>query len=181
MENTSQFQCQSLDFVWKLLTWLKFWNGLDIFLADLVTFDKKIDFLWNFWAYLAKVVMSIPGPLIRDGSKIRTPSINSNPEYQPHEWRRVSSKSHEWGWYKGFELIRGARIAPIPNKGSRCRYIIGELIVQYAPKSWTRQFRQLRGVASKSQWQHHCIYSLWAGEWNNMTNFFTYENPQKNT
>ena len=58
----------------------------------------------------------------------------------------------------------------------------GRLIfIQYAPKSWTCQFRQLRGVASESQWQHHCIYSLWAGEWNNMTNFSTdgCRNPQK--
>ena len=56
-----------------------------------------------------------------------------------------------------------------------------KLPLQYAPKSWTCQFRQLRGVASKSRWQHHCIYSLWAGEWNNMTNFSTdgCRNPQK--
>ena len=32
------------------------------------------------------------------------------------------SKSHEWGWYKGFELIRGACIASVPNKGSRYRH-----------------------------------------------------------
>ena len=32
--------------------------------------------------------------------------------------------------------------------------------IQYAPKSWTCQFRQLRGFASESQWQHHCIYLL---------------------
>ena len=32
--------------------------------------------------------------------------------------------------------------------------------VQYAPKSWTCQFRQLRGVASESKWQHHSFYSL---------------------
>ena len=53
--------------------------------------------------------------------------------------------------------------------------------IQYAPKSWTCQFRQLRGVASESKWQHHCIYSLWAGEWNNITNFSTdgCRNPQK--
>ena len=71
--------------------------------------------------WLAVVLYLYRDPM-RDGGKIRTPSINSNPEYQPHEWRRVSSKSHEWGWYKGFELIRGACIAPIPNKGSRYRH-----------------------------------------------------------
>ena len=55
------------------------------------------------------------------------------------------------------------------------------ILLQYAPNSWTCQFRQLRGVASESKWQHHCIYSLWAGTWNNMTNFFTdgCRNPQK--
>ena len=53
--------------------------------------------------------------------------------------------------------------------------------ILYAPKSWTCQFRQLRGVASESKWQHHCIYSLWAGECNKITNFSTdgCRNPQK--
>ena len=37
---------------------------------------------------------------MRDGWKIRTPSINWH-----HEWRRVSSKSHEW-----CQLIRGVQI-----------------------------------------------------------------------
>ena len=55
------------------------------------------------------------------------------------------------------------------------------IMIQYAPKSWTCQFWQLRGVASESKWQHHCIDSLGAGEWNNMTNFSTdgCRNPQK--
>ena len=58
---------------------------------------------------------------MRDGGKIRTPGINSNPEYQPYKWWRVSSKSHKChtqkAWCEGFELIRGACIAPFPNKG----------------------------------------------------------------
>ena len=67
------------------------------------------------------------------------------------------------------------------NKDARMEWIMRLLHIQYAQKSWTCQFRQLRGVASESKWQHHCIYSLWAGEWNNMTNFSTdgCRNPQK--
>ena len=37
---------------------------------------------------------------------------------------------------------------------------VGFKPIQYAPKSWTCQFRQLKGVASESKWQHYCIYSL---------------------
>ena len=69
-------------------------------------------------------VVSIPGPHEGRGQ-------NTNPECQLES--RVSTgitsgdesaqrATSDASWYEGFELIRGARIAPVPNKGSRYRH-----------------------------------------------------------
>ena len=69
-------------------------------------------------------IVSIPGPHEGRGQ-------NTNPECQLES--RVSTgitsgdesaqrATSDASWYEGFELIRGACIAPVPNKGSRYRH-----------------------------------------------------------
>ena len=77
-------------------------------------------------SYLAKVVMSIPGPLIRDGG-------NTNPSYQLQPLVSTDltrgflswlGATREISWYSGLELILGVRILPPSLMGSRYRYNI---------------------------------------------------------
>ena len=83
---------------------------------------------WRIGPYFAKQViiakkMYLYRDPMRDGGKIRTPSINSNPEYQlisrvaPSQLKKPRVRSVDtrgWSWYEGFVLppsrIRGPGI-----------------------------------------------------------------------
>ena len=86
--------------------------------------QKKMNVNVNKNLLWGKVVMSIPGPLIRDGG-------NTNPSYQLQPLVSTDltrgflswlGATREISWYSGLELILGVRILPPSLMGSRYRY-----------------------------------------------------------
>ena len=106
-------------------------SPFDSFDIQIFTIVWRHIFSWwhgDFWrkinVELVKVVMSIPGPLIRDGG-------NTNPSYQLQPLVSTDltrgflswlGATREISWYSGLELILGVRILPPSLMGSRYRY-----------------------------------------------------------
>ena len=95
-----------------------------IFVMSWWLLTKKMNVNVNKNLLWGKVVMSIPGPLIRDGG-------NTNPSYQLQPLVSTDltrgflswlGATREISWYSGLELILGVRILPPSLMGSRYRY-----------------------------------------------------------
>ena len=95
-----------------------------IFVMSWWLLTKKMNVNVNKNLFWGKVVMSIPGPLIRDGG-------NTNPSYQLQPLVSTDltrgflswlGATREISWYSGLELILGVRILPPSLMGSRYRY-----------------------------------------------------------